>query len=102
MEELIKVESMSINSKWQLSSMCLKAKLPKIIGDMNDFFEFMLYTNGAMKHFGMGELAIKASFGFCPAGISMGANANAMFPEEHLGPTNISAKNILMGPDNEH
>ena len=61
----------------------------------------MLYTNSAMNHFGMGELVIKASFDFCPAGISMGANPNAMFPEEHLGPINIYAKN-MMGPDSEH
>ena len=58
-------------------------------------FEFMLYTNSAMKPFGMGELAIKASFGFCHAGISMVTNPNAMFPEEHY------AKN-MMGADSEH
>ena len=68
---------------------------------MNDFFEFMLYVIGAIKHYGLGPLAIKASFGFCPAGISMGANPNAMLPEEHLGPINIYAKN-MMGPDSEH
>ena len=68
---------------------------------MNDFFEFMIYVISAMKHFGMAPLAIKTSFGFCPASISMGANSNAMIPEEHLGPINIYAKN-MMGPDSEH
>ena len=98
MEELIKDEAMSTNSKWQLSSMCLKAKLPKIIGDMNDFFEFMLYVIGAMKHFGMGPLAIKTSFVFCPSSISLGANPNAMIPKEYLDFIIIYAKKMI-GPD---
>jgi len=95
MEELIKDEAMSTNSKWQLSSMCLKAKLPKISGDMNDFFEFMLYVIGAMKHFGMGPLAIKISFGFCPSSISLGANPNAMIPKEYLDFINIYARKMM-------
>jgi len=95
MEELIKDEAMSTNSKWQLSSMCLKAKLPKISGDMNDFYEFMLYVIGAMKHFGMGPLAIKISFGFCPSSISLGANPNAMIPKEYLDFINIYARKMM-------
>jgi len=75
--------------------MCLKAKLPKISGDMNDFYEFMLYVIGAMKHFGMGPLAIKTSFGFCPSSISLGANPNAMIPKEYLDFINIYARKMM-------
>jgi len=65
---------------------------------MNDFFEFMLYVIGAMKHFGMGPLAIKTSFGFCPSSISLGANPNAMIPKEYLDFIIIYAKKMI-GPD---